>query len=163
MVRCSEFVESWINGNMFAFRKGDGAAYCVFYIVIPVAITCISLTAFPKDDVQAVYCYVTILVSAFNCIYDAANRWRSGVKTFKNSKLFLVIVSTSVVAAYCIVVILSMLITEDTSCRSDGWLLAYIVASIIAFGDIVACFARDTAWKACVASTEVEEVEEVVW
>lgn len=158
MGKYRETLEAWIDGNMFAFKKGDGAAYLALYILIPVAITGISLWAFPKNDVQAVYCYVTILVSAFNCIYDAANRWCSGVRAFKNSKLLLVMGSSLVVAAYCIVVIFSILITGTTSWRHDGWLLSYVVAVVIAFGDVVACFMMETAWKACVALTDIEEV-----
>jgi len=149
-------LEAWIDGNIFAFKKGDGAAYLFFYILIPVAITWSSLTVFPEDDVQAVYCYITILVSALNCIYDAANRWCSGVKTFKNSKLLLVIVSTVIVVAYCIAIIFSMLITKTARCRNDIWLLTYFIAVAVALGDVVACFATDTAWKACVSSTETE-------
>lgn len=153
-----ETLDAWIGGNIFAFKKGDGAAYSIFYILIPIAITYISLNVSSGNNIQAVYCYVTILVSAFNCIYDAANRWCSGKKTIKNSKLLLVIASTAVVAAYCIVVIFSMLITSTTAFRHDVWLLTYFFAAAVSFGDCITCFATDTAWRACVASTDVKEV-----
>lgn len=150
-------VEDWVNNNMFGFRKGDGAAYFVFYILIPVTITWISLAAFPSDDIAAIYCYVTILVSALNCIYDAGNRWVAGKKALKNTKLFLVILSAGMVVTYCVVVIFTMLMTKDTSCRCDGWLLAYTVVVVVAVIDIISCFAADMAWRSCVGSTGVEE------
>ena len=58
--------------NIFYYRKGDGAAYLVFYIFIPVVVTAVSLLAFPENNISMVYCYVTILVSALNSIYDSA-------------------------------------------------------------------------------------------
>lgn len=153
----NEIVENWVNNNMFSFRKVDGAAYFIFYILIPVTITWISLATFPSDDIAAIYCYVTILVSALNCIYDAGNRWVAGTKAWRNTKLFWVMLSAGVVATYCVVVIFNMFMTKNTSCRCDCWLLVYIVAVIVAVIDIVGCFSADMAWKACVGSTELEE------
>ena len=152
-----EIVENWINDNIFGFRKGDGAAYLVFYILIPVTITCISLSTFPSDDIAAIYCYVTILVSALNCIYDAGNRWIAGTKTVKNTKLFWVIFSAGIVVIYCIFVIFNMLMTKDTSYRCDWFLLAYAIVVIVAVIDIVSCFSADMAWMSCVGSTELGE------
>ena len=157
MAKKNKIVGNWINDNMFGFRKGDGAAYLAFYIIIPVIITGVSLFSFPDDNIAAIYCYVTILVSALNCIYDAGNRWIAGTKAIKNTKLYLVMLSATVIAVYCMYVIISMLITKNTVCRCDYCFFAYGIAIIIALIDIVTCFSADMALKACVDSTELEE------
>lgn len=121
-------------------------------------VTCIGLDVFPEGIAQAAYFYVTILVSALNCIYDAVNRWCSGTKSFKNSKLLLIIVSAFAVAAYCVVVVFGMLITGNTNLRNDLMLLFYLLVAVVAFADVVACFVKETAWITCIATTEVGEV-----
>lgn len=146
----SDTARSWVNDNIFSFRKGDGAAYLFFYIVIPVAITWISLTTFPNNSVAAIHCYVTILVSALNCIYDAGNRWVAGKKSLRNTKLFLVILSSAVIVAYCTVVIINMSMTENIASRCDYLLLIYIVAIIVTLTDVVGCFLAEMAWISCI-------------
>lgn len=52
--------------NIFHFSKGDGVAYLVLYIVIPVLVTAFSLiTISPSDKVAEIYCYMSIMISAF--------------------------------------------------------------------------------------------------
>lgn len=143
-------VDNWVNGNIFKFRKGDGVAYLVFYIFIPVVVTAVSLVAFPEDNISAIYCYVTILISVLNSIYDGANRWLYGVKAMKNTKLFLIFISDFFVAGYCIVVIIYMLATQKTDIRFDWMLLAYFIAVVISLCDVVGCFAKDMALMNCV-------------
>ena len=144
------FFAEWIKYSIFDFKKGDGAAYIVFYVMIPVIVTIISLKALPGDDISIIYCYMTILISAFNSIYDSANRWNSEKKSLKNVKIFAIIFSNVCVVAYCIYVILYILIAKDTTCRLDWVLLVYLIAIAVAVFDAFSCFARDMALQACI-------------
>ena len=59
-----------IENNIFHCNKGDGVAYLVLYIIIPVLITALSLANMSKtDEIAEIYCYISIMISAFNCIY----------------------------------------------------------------------------------------------
>jgi hypothetical protein len=133
-----------VNNNIFHFRKSDASAYLLFYIVLPVTITYLSLKVLSVDISSSVYCYVTILVSTLNNLYDAANRWDYGIKTVRNSKIIFMYVFDIIVAIYCVYVIMSILIVKNLDCREDWLLYAYIVTCIIALWDIVATFARET-------------------
>lgn len=150
-----EIIKSWVNGNIFNYKKGDGVAYLVFYIFIPVVVTAVSLIAFPQDDISAIYCYVTILISALNSIYDGANRWLYGVKSTRNTKLFLIYISDFFVSGYCIVVIIYMLVAKNADIRFDWALLAYFLAVVTAGFDVVGCFAKDMALLNCVSGEGV--------
>lgn len=143
-------IEGLIDHNIFGFKKGDGIAYLALYVIIPVAITVINLSMFPLSDLAGVYFYVTILVSALNCIYDAWNRWIPGKRVLKNTKLFLMMLFTGIVAAYCLVVILYTLITQNGLYRHDWILLGYIVVIIISAVDSFNCFSVEMAWDGCV-------------
>lgn len=137
-------VNNNINNNIFHFRKADAAAYLLFYIVLPVTITYLSLEVLSTDISATVYCYVTIFVSTLNNLYDAANRWDYGTKTVRNSKIIFMYVFDIIVAIYCVYIIMSLLIVEELDCRKDWLLCAYIVTCLIALWDIVATFARET-------------------
>lgn len=126
--------------NIFCLNKGDGGAYFVLYLVIPVLITFIGLCDTISEGLPAVHFYVTILISAANCIYDAANRWDKDGKTVKNTKLFLVIASTTVVGIYSLAEALYMLITQNKPMRWDFVLVVYFVTVFVALTDIITCF-----------------------
>ena len=133
-------------------KKGDGIAYLAFYIIIPIIITAISLVTFPvNDNVSAIYCYITILISALNCIYDAANRWEDK-KSIRNTKLLVILLMTSIVVIYCLVVIIYILIANSTACRYDGILCVYFISVIVSFLDIGACFIKDIEIKKLVSA-----------
>ena len=82
--------------SIFNFRKADGIAYFVFYILIPCLVTSFSLMSYPDGHVERVYCYVSILISALNCIYDAFNRWTE-CRSRKNAKLFVIILGAGII------------------------------------------------------------------
>ena len=54
-------------------------------------------------------------------------------------------VADMVVAVYCIVVILNVIIKGYVDCRNDGILFVYFCAIIPAFADCVSCFIKDMA------------------
>jgi len=126
---------------------GDATAYMVFYVVIPIIITFISLRVLTTDLVSGIYCYVTILVSVLNGIYDGANRWRSGIRSRRNAKIFAIWIFNGIVAVYCIYVILSVLIIKKTDCRNDYILLSYIGTCFVAIWDFVASFLKGVTLK----------------
>lgn len=128
--------------NIFQSQKVDGAVYLLLYIVIPVAITYISLKTFRGSNNTAIYCYVTILVSALNSIYDAASRWIPKQKTLKNGKLFLIMFSSAIIAFYCIYITLTMLITNKLD-RCDYILLFYAIAVTVALVDLLTCILKE--------------------
>lgn len=136
-----------IKENIFDFKKWDGSLYFLLYIAVPVLVTWFSLKEFPDDNISATYCYVTILISALNCIYDATTRWISGEKTFRNIKLGLVLMCVAIIVLYCIYVILGALITRSIE-RCDWVLWIYSIVVIVATGDFVKCFTADMAMKA---------------
>ena len=144
--------DEWRRRNIFAQSKVDGLAYFFLYVVIPVAITYISLSTFSNNTVSATYCYVTIFVSALNYIYDAANRWIPKEKTIRNTKLFIVIASSGIIMIYCIYIISSALITNRVVTRYDGILLVYGLTVIIALIDLVACAFSEMASKELIES-----------
>ncbi len=136
-----------VTNNIFDSRRGDATAYLFFYVVIPVIITFISLHVFPTDLVSGVYCYVTILVSVLNGIYDGANRWHSGIKSRRNAKIFAILVSNGIIAVYCFYVIFSVLIIKNMDCRSDFILFFYGITCAVAGWDFVASFLKDVTLK----------------
>jgi len=146
----NKFREELAKNNVFSFRKGDAIAYLVFYILIPILVTVISLVNFPSNDIAAAYCYVTILVSALNSIYDAGNRWDNGVKTLKNTKLFVMGLGYTIVAVYAAYVVFYVLIAK-TMVRCDWWLITYFLGVIVAMFDFAACFLAEMSFKRLVS------------
>lgn len=138
-------LERWFSNNIFGTRKLDGSLYFVFYIFIPIVITGISLTINYEEKYQAAYCYVTILVSAFNSIYDATNRWTQ-TKSLKNLKLLIVMFSTAIIAGYCIFVIIYFFMNGNIVDRLNWIFLFYIIAIVVSVCDIVALYTSDIAF-----------------
>lgn len=136
-----------MTNNIFDSRMGDATAYLAFYVVIPVLITFVSLRVFPTDLVSGVYCYVTILVSVLNGIYDGANRWRSGIKSRRNAKILAILIFNGIVAVYCLYVFFSVLIMHKMECRNDFILLVYMGTCVVATWDFVASFLKDVTLK----------------
>ena len=58
---------------------------------------------------------------------------------------------TGIVAIYCLVVIIYILIANSTECRYDGILCVYFVAVAVSFLDIGACFIKDIELKKLVS------------
>ena len=151
--KAKTFVKNWIKQNIYDNRKGDGVAYFVLYLCIPIIITIISLFTVSKDDISIAYCYVTIMISALNSIYDSANRWSSDKsKSVKNIKLLIMILCNSVITIYCLSVFFYVLISENSSdmCRCDGILMIYFVVVAIALVDMFTCFIRDISIQECI-------------
>lgn len=148
--KIQNFLSLWINENIFNSKKGDGIAYTVLYIIVPVVVTAVSLSALPEDDISIIYCYMTILISALNGIYDGWGRWNIGQKSIRNTKLFIILLSNAVVSIYCFVIIMYILIAKSTSYRHDWILLAYSIAIIVSLYDVFGCFARDMVLRVCV-------------
>ncbi|MCM1225330.1 MAG: hypothetical protein NC548_63870 [Lachnospiraceae bacterium] len=137
---------NWVQGNIYNYKKLDGILYAVFYIIFPVTITAWSLYAFPSDFAAGVYCYLTILIGALNCLYDAINRWQDE-KSIINVKLLIMIMSISIVAIYCLVVILGMLLTSNVGKRIDGLFFVYFIVIIMALFDLGCCFVSDLTMR----------------
>lgn len=135
---------SKIYQNIFNLNKFDGAAYLAFYIFIPIASTIVgSLKRFSFSNTDAVYYYVTILISAFGCVYDAANRWKSGEKTERNKKLSLIVVVSAFIAAYCGLMVIARLVLGSASYVLDHCLIVYAFVVVVALNDTIECFKQD--------------------
>lgn len=147
--------ENWARENIYNFRKGDGVAYLALYILIPVIITIVSLSEIAiNDDISIIYCYITILISALNSIYDGANRWKSNIKSVHNTKLFIILGADAVIVIYCIILVLYMLISKNFGYRKDAVLLVYFLAVAVSFFDIAACFFKDMSLQYCIEKSE---------
>lgn len=135
-----------IKANIFKFKKKDAVGYFILYIIIPITITVISLIQNQKNEItNIIYCYMTILISSINAIYDGTNRWTNN-KSPVNLKIFIIYMSNAVVCMYCIAMILGRLIQgEEWSWQLDQVLLSYLVSVIIALIDIITCFTKDIA------------------
>lgn len=131
------------HNNIYNYRKADSIMYMVFYIIIPVMVTALSLFFFPDMETAAAYSYMTILVSALNCIYDAYNRWVSNKKTVVNTKLAVMIIPLVVVAVYCFFEVMYILLAQKADCRMDWILCIYFVTIGVALFDFVPCFASE--------------------
>ncbi len=135
----------WVQGNIYNFRKHDGALYFVFYIIIPVIVTAWSLYALPDDSVAGAYCYLTILISALNCLYDAVNRWQDE-RSVINVKLAIMMASVAIVAIYCFAVLVGILVTAaanpeaPSALRADAFFCVYFGTIMIALFDFGCCF-----------------------
>lgn len=147
--------EKFNEENIFNFNKVDAVAYLALYILIPCFVTSLSLLDYPNEIREIIYCYLSILISALNCIYDASNRWIAK-KSLKNGKLFLIIIGSFTIAGYCILVIFSILLVEQGWIRCDYFLLIYFLVVIIAIIDIVCCFTKEIAWTKCIDDTGKE-------
>lgn len=79
-----------MNNNIFEGRIGDDTAYFAFHVVIPIVITTVSLSVPSTEPISNIYCFVTILASIFNGIYDAGNRWRPNERSRRNLKLSII-------------------------------------------------------------------------
>lgn len=134
-----KFLKKWITNNIFDFRKGDASAYMVLNFIIPFLITYHSIGVL-SGSIEIVYCYLTVLISAISCIYDAANRWVG--KSFKNAKLFIVLVSCASVCVYAAYIVFSVLITKSVS-KFDWILLLYLFVLLVALPDAIASFVKD--------------------
>lgn len=137
---------NWVMGNIFGFKKFDSALYIVFYVTVSITVTAWSLYAFPTDIVAGAYLYLTVLISALNCLYDAINRWHIN-KSIVNVKLVIIMLSVSVVLIYCLIVVMSMLITKTSVMRDDRFFCAYFVVVAVALFDLVGCVSRDLTIK----------------
>jgi len=135
-----------IDENIFEGKMLDSALYFVFYIFVPVVVTIFSLKEFPTETVSGIYCYVSILVSSLNGIYDATNRWRRE-KSFRNTKIFAIGLCNAVVALYCFAVIVSTLVAKSVNFRWDWILIVYIGTIVIALSDALASVSQYVAWK----------------
>lgn len=144
-------ISDWIHNNIYGYRKIDGIMYLAFYIIIPVIVTALSLYFFPTLNTAAVYCYITILISALNCAYDAANRWKSGRKTVINTKLVIMLIPVIIISIYCLFEILYISITAQTDFRIDWVLCVYFFTIAVALIDIVSCFAKEMALRDCIS------------
>lgn len=150
-------IERWlaVSDNIFNSKNSDAVLYLVFYLFIPIVITYISLRTFPDNIVSGIYCYVTILVSALNGIYDATNRWNGIVKSVRNTKVFIIFFSNGVVAAYCVYVVLSALISQSMIFRCDWILLAYGGTCFVAMLDFIGAVSKNLAIREVVNADNV--------
>lgn len=146
--KVSLLVRNWRKENIYNFNNLDSFLYFVLYIVIPVIITSASLNALNNDGIAVVYCYITILISALNGIYDSINRWNSGIRSIRNTKLFIIIASNTVIGIYCTYVILNILINPNWNCRMDYILLVYFFTIVISLSDVCACVSKEISSSA---------------
>lgn len=145
---------SWINYNIFRFRKVDAVFYFFLYILAPILLTAISLWTLNADNIaKSEYCFLTIIISAFNCMYDCFNRWDSTEKSIVNTKLFIIGVSTIVIIVYCIVKCFVGLSAGNINVVHCDWILwIYLFPSLIALIDIIACFIKNMALHNCIST-----------
>lgn len=140
--------------NIFQRRKWDGITYAILYIVVPVFSTLVTLLNIQNTERALAYCYLTILISIANCIYDASGRWRKK-QPFLNLKLTIIIVMNILIGLYCFFEFLMILVGGNFAYRFDWFLAFYLVAVIVAVFDFVLCFSGDFAIK-----TPVDKVAE---
>ena len=143
--KAKAIVFSWTHNNIYNHRLTDCMLYLILYIIIPIIITGVSLYSLDNSVAPAVYCYLTIFISAANCIYDAINRWKHDEKSVINTKIVIIILFTGIVFVYCIFEIISILILEKVEFRFDCFLWAYFGAVIVVLIDIASCFAKNLA------------------
>lgn len=139
----------WVSDNIYGYKKIDGIMYLFFYIIIPVIVTALSLYFFPTLNTACAYCYMTILISCLNCMYDAANRWKSGEKTVVNTKLVIMVIPILIISVYCFFEIMYILVTSRCDVRYDGFFCLYFVPIVIAMIDIGCCFASEMTLRKC--------------
>ena len=116
---------AWIKDNMFKYNKVDGGAYFALYLVIPVIVSYISLQV-AKQSLEITYAFLSILITALNCIYDAYNRWNRESKSIVNLKLTVMGICLAGVSAYCFYVIVGNLL-EWTEIKYFNGIFMYTI------------------------------------
>ena len=124
--------------NIFQLRVADAIAYFVFYVAIPIFTAYASLARESMTNTERFYSYLTIMISALNCIYDACSRTNGNSGTKK--KIAIIIFGASIVSLYCLYVVCTIPL-ENTQWRCDYILLAYSLVCAIAFKEIAQCIA----------------------
>lgn len=137
----------WLKDNLFRFRVWDAGAYFFLYLLIPVIISYVSLKT-AREQPEIIYSYLSILISALNCIYDAANRWNTESKSIINLKLLVMIIVLAVISAYCIYMIIAKLLNLSGGIFFDEIFYVYYIIAAIAIVDIMVCLGRGVALKA---------------
>lgn len=141
----------WWKYNIFDFRLGDSIAYFCLYILVPVIITTVSIMDISDSPAPAAYCYLSILVSALNSIYDNFLRWTpKDEPTFKNAKLLCLLIPNLVVGAYCLIEVFVILATQSVIIRFDVLLLVYAISIFVAAGDFIHCVIKRVVEMCCI-------------
>ena len=130
-------IYSWSNNNIFNDYWMDAVCYLFLYIFIPIVVTYFAMKVTENTTSGRVYFYTTVLISALNCLYDAFNRRRSGMKSVKNTKLILLSIPVIIAAGYCIIEILHVLIVGVKESYPDELLCIYFISAAIVVIDFL--------------------------
>lgn len=114
--------------------------YLILYIAVPIFITAGDLLNFPTNDAAAAYPYTCIIISAANCLYDIKNRWDNDAASVQNTKLFVMGLSTLVVAGYAAFEVFLISGKQNLDMRCDAFLYLYFLACAVSLIDVLCCF-----------------------
>ena len=147
------FREIWVMHNIFDFHIWDCLLYLLFYIIIPIVITAANFVSSSEESgLLTVYLYVSALISAANCAYDAVNRMREK-PSFRNIKLGVMCGGATVTGVYCFCAALWLLITNKTvPWGFDILLLFYFAVAVVALADTCICLYEGYKRNKCLES-----------
>lgn len=140
-----QFVYDWAASNIFRFKRWDGIAYAIFYLIIPVALT-VAGKVTSKDALAIANFHLSVIINALNCIYDAFGRWDDNMPV-KKCKLIVIIGSCVVLFVYSMLRLVVTLVGDAFAFSYDGILYLYLPAVVVGFIDIIALAGRTEALK----------------
>ena len=143
--KIEQFVYDWAASNMFLFRRWDGLCYIFFYIIIPIVLALIGLHT-SQNDAALANCYLSIVISALNCLYDTFGRWNDNMPT-KKIKLSVIMFCCFVVFTYAFIQFAAGLAGDIQAFRNDMILCMYAPAVIIGALDAGSLLSRTDALK----------------
>lgn len=123
-------VQSWSNNNLFGNDIADSIFQVILYIAFPIAVT---VNGIPNKNTAAnrAYFYLTIIISALNCLYDAWSRSKVKKNKVKDTKLILLGGPIIGVCMYCVIQVLQVLAVGPKASYPDLWLCMYFVSVAI--------------------------------
>lgn len=143
--KLTQFVYDWAASNIFRFKRWDGIAYSIFYMIIPIALTFAGMVS-SKDNLAIANFHLSVIINALNCIYDAFGRWDDNMPV-KKCKLIVIIGCCAVLFMYSLLCLAVTLSGNAFAFRYDGILYLYLPAVVVAATDIIALTGRAEALK----------------
>lgn len=129
--------------NIFENSKRDAGIYLFVYVILPIFAIVFTIAKKSNNNLLAYsFCYLSIMINAFECLYDITNRW-SREKSIKNAKLFWMAIPVIIIIIYSLSQFIGTLMMEKVLFNFDWIFISYSITIFIALFDGIRCFSRD--------------------
>ncbi len=139
------FIYNWAASNIFLFRRWDGCFYISLYILVPNILLLVDFYT-STTDLAFAQCYISIIINAFNCLYDTMGRWNDNMPV-KKLKLILIFFSCLTAFIYGSLRLFGVLAGWTLVFKSNIILFLYCPAILVALIDFAALGTKTDALK----------------